>query len=220
MNTELYPDALEEIAAAGHEVGFHAWRHEEWAKLPVDVQAADLARGMAGLERIGIGVAGMRPPGGGLGAGGSGVVRRRRPPLLLAGRRGRRRRGRASPSSPSSGATSTPAACCRRWAPVRKQIAGSRSPRAGRVHRLPRARARPPRRRRRLPHASSSTSSCRSGSAASGSNALLDRLGAAPRERAADRRAAGRAGGAGARRVPTSSPGRLALDTASWSLLS
>ena len=31
LNTEIYPDRLREIAARGHEVGFHAWRHEEWA---------------------------------------------------------------------------------------------------------------------------------------------------------------------------------------------
>ena len=30
INCELYPDAVREIAARGHEVGVHGWRHETW----------------------------------------------------------------------------------------------------------------------------------------------------------------------------------------------
>jgi len=75
LNTELYPDALREIAGRGHELGFHAWRHEEWGRLPREAQAANLSRGLAGFERLGIGVVGMRPPGGRLGAGGLDVLR-------------------------------------------------------------------------------------------------------------------------------------------------
>jgi peptidoglycan/xylan/chitin deacetylase (PgdA/CDA1 family) len=32
LNAELYPDALRSIAAAGHEVACHAWRHEQWGR--------------------------------------------------------------------------------------------------------------------------------------------------------------------------------------------
>jgi peptidoglycan/xylan/chitin deacetylase (PgdA/CDA1 family) len=33
INTELYPDALKRIAARGHGLGLHGWRHEEWTSL-------------------------------------------------------------------------------------------------------------------------------------------------------------------------------------------
>jgi peptidoglycan/xylan/chitin deacetylase (PgdA/CDA1 family) len=75
LNTELYPDLLREIDAQGHEVAFHAWRHEQWGGLTAAEQAENLARGVAGFERLGLEVAGMRPPGGSLGAGGLDVLR-------------------------------------------------------------------------------------------------------------------------------------------------
>lgn len=70
LNTELYPEALREIAARGHEVAYHAWRHERWGDLGADEQAANLARGAAAFGAIGLDLAGLRPPGGQLGAGG------------------------------------------------------------------------------------------------------------------------------------------------------
>jgi peptidoglycan/xylan/chitin deacetylase (PgdA/CDA1 family) len=33
LNTELYPETLSAIAAAGHEVAYHGWCHEQWAGL-------------------------------------------------------------------------------------------------------------------------------------------------------------------------------------------
>ncbi|MFI5027399.1 MAG: polysaccharide deacetylase family protein, partial [Solirubrobacterales bacterium] len=75
LNAELYPDALREIGAEGHEVGFHAWRHEDWAGLDPARQADNLARGAAAFAPLGLSVAGMRPPGGQLGAGGLEVLR-------------------------------------------------------------------------------------------------------------------------------------------------
>lgn len=74
INAELYPEALRAIAAAGHEVGYHSWQHRDWGGLSPAEQAADLARGVAAMEAIGIGVAGFRPPGGLLGAGGTEVI--------------------------------------------------------------------------------------------------------------------------------------------------
>jgi peptidoglycan/xylan/chitin deacetylase (PgdA/CDA1 family) len=64
VNAEIYPDALGEIAAAGHEVGFHAWCHEEWDSLGAEAEAANLDRGLAALRGLGLPVAGFRPPGG------------------------------------------------------------------------------------------------------------------------------------------------------------
>jgi peptidoglycan/xylan/chitin deacetylase (PgdA/CDA1 family) len=75
LNTELYPDAIAAIAAAGHEIGYHAWRHEQWGDLSAAEQAENLARGLAAFHSLGVTLAGLRPPGGGLGAGGVTVLR-------------------------------------------------------------------------------------------------------------------------------------------------
>jgi peptidoglycan/xylan/chitin deacetylase (PgdA/CDA1 family) len=75
LNTELYPELLKKIDADGHEVAFHAWRHEDWASLSPAEQADNLARGLAGFERLGLRATGLRPPGGRLGAGGLDVLR-------------------------------------------------------------------------------------------------------------------------------------------------
>ena len=75
LNTELYPELLKKIDADGHEVAFHAWRHEDWASLSPAEQADNLARGLAGFERLGLRATGLRPPGGRLGPGGLDVLR-------------------------------------------------------------------------------------------------------------------------------------------------
>jgi peptidoglycan/xylan/chitin deacetylase (PgdA/CDA1 family) len=68
VNAEIYPEALAGIAAAGHEVGFHAWCHEEWNGLTPADEAANLDHGLAALRGLGLPVAGFRPPGGLVGA--------------------------------------------------------------------------------------------------------------------------------------------------------
>jgi peptidoglycan/xylan/chitin deacetylase (PgdA/CDA1 family) len=75
LNAELYPDLLREIDARGHEVAYHAWRHEQWGDLTPAEQAANLEHGIAAFERLGLEIAGLRPPGGGLGEGGTRVLR-------------------------------------------------------------------------------------------------------------------------------------------------
>jgi peptidoglycan/xylan/chitin deacetylase (PgdA/CDA1 family) len=75
LNAELYPEALTTIAAAGHEVAYHAWRHEQWGELSAAEQAKNLARGIAAFDALGLSLAGLRPPGGGLGPGGVEVLR-------------------------------------------------------------------------------------------------------------------------------------------------
>jgi peptidoglycan/xylan/chitin deacetylase (PgdA/CDA1 family) len=47
LNTELYPDTLTELAAAGHELAYHGWCHEPWAELEPDKEAELLQRGVA-----------------------------------------------------------------------------------------------------------------------------------------------------------------------------
>lgn len=75
LNAELYPDALRAIAARGHEVAYHAWRHEQWAELSAAEQAENLARGVDAFRALGLDLAGLRPPGGGLGPGGTAMLR-------------------------------------------------------------------------------------------------------------------------------------------------
>src|SRR6185369_2154889 len=67
LNAELYPEALRNIAAAGHEVGLHGWRHEVWDALSADEEEELLGRGVAAFAGLGLEVEGFRPPGGGLG---------------------------------------------------------------------------------------------------------------------------------------------------------
>ena len=66
LNAEMYPQALHTIAAAGHEVAVHAWRHEEWAALDPESELALLERATNAMRSIGIEPSGFRPPGGGL----------------------------------------------------------------------------------------------------------------------------------------------------------
>jgi peptidoglycan/xylan/chitin deacetylase (PgdA/CDA1 family) len=75
LNAEVYPEALKAIAAGGHEVAYHAWRHEQWGELSATEQANNLARGIETFAALGLEIAGMRPPGGQLGAGGVDVLR-------------------------------------------------------------------------------------------------------------------------------------------------
>jgi peptidoglycan/xylan/chitin deacetylase (PgdA/CDA1 family) len=66
LNTELYPDALRGIAAAGHEVASHGWRHEPWAQLDSARERVLLERAVEALDGLGLRPAGFRPPGGAL----------------------------------------------------------------------------------------------------------------------------------------------------------
>jgi peptidoglycan/xylan/chitin deacetylase (PgdA/CDA1 family) len=67
LNAELYPQALRDVAAAGHEVGLHGWRHEVWDVLSPGEEDELLRRGVGALTGVGLEVEGFRPPGGGLG---------------------------------------------------------------------------------------------------------------------------------------------------------
>jgi peptidoglycan/xylan/chitin deacetylase (PgdA/CDA1 family) len=66
LNAQMYPRALHTILDAGHEVAVHAWRHEEWAALAAESEAALLQRATSAMRAIGIEPSGFRPPGGGL----------------------------------------------------------------------------------------------------------------------------------------------------------
>jgi len=64
INCELYPDAIREIAAGGHELGHHGFSHETWRTLsPADERDA-LERGLDAFAKLGVRPRGFRPPGG------------------------------------------------------------------------------------------------------------------------------------------------------------
>ena len=75
LNAAIYPDELKEIESRGHELGYHAWRHEQWDDLSHTEQADNLARGQGAFREHGLEFTGLRPPGGGLGPSGTDVLR-------------------------------------------------------------------------------------------------------------------------------------------------
>ena len=75
LNTELYPDALRGIAAAGHEVAYHGWRHEPWADLEPAAERESLERGVRAMDELGLRPVGFRPPGGELTPATPGLLR-------------------------------------------------------------------------------------------------------------------------------------------------
>ena len=66
VNTRDYPAALREIAARGHELGFHGWRHERWGDLSPDAEQDVIDRSFAAYAQLGLDVRAFRPPGGAL----------------------------------------------------------------------------------------------------------------------------------------------------------
>ena len=75
INCELYPDAVREIAARGHELGVHGWRHEEWTSLLAEEERDVLSRSVEAFSALGIQVRGFRPPGGELNSRSPGLLR-------------------------------------------------------------------------------------------------------------------------------------------------
>jgi peptidoglycan/xylan/chitin deacetylase (PgdA/CDA1 family) len=64
LNAVTYPDALRSIAAHGHELALHAWRHEDWASLDAERESSLLDRARNAMADIGLSPVGFRPPGG------------------------------------------------------------------------------------------------------------------------------------------------------------
>jgi peptidoglycan/xylan/chitin deacetylase (PgdA/CDA1 family) len=64
LNALTYPDALRSIAAHGHELALHAWRHEDWAGLDAERETELLDRARSAMADIGLAPVGFRPPGG------------------------------------------------------------------------------------------------------------------------------------------------------------
>lgn len=66
INARVYPGAVSSIAERGHEVAYHAWRHESWGALGPEEERGLLERGVKAMAGIGVTLEGFRPPGGGL----------------------------------------------------------------------------------------------------------------------------------------------------------
>jgi peptidoglycan/xylan/chitin deacetylase (PgdA/CDA1 family) len=64
INCELNPEAVAAIAAAGHELGIHGWRHERWGDLDPGRERELLTRSRDAYARLGIAPVAFRPPGG------------------------------------------------------------------------------------------------------------------------------------------------------------
>jgi peptidoglycan/xylan/chitin deacetylase (PgdA/CDA1 family) len=64
LNCELYPEVLHEIAARGHELGVHGWRHEAWAELSPPNERELLHRAGDAFAKLGLEARTFRPPGG------------------------------------------------------------------------------------------------------------------------------------------------------------
>ena len=60
LTAERYPEAVERIVAAGHEVGHHSYSHRSPVDLSPDEERADFERALAALERVGVKPAGHR----------------------------------------------------------------------------------------------------------------------------------------------------------------
>ena len=74
INCGLNPDAVTGIAARGHEVAVHGWRHEPWAQLAPDRERELLRRSREAFAALGLHPAGFRPPGGEPAAGDPGIL--------------------------------------------------------------------------------------------------------------------------------------------------
>ena len=64
INCGLYPAAVREIDARGHEIAMHGWRHEPWSELEPDHERELLRRSVAAFAALGLAPTGFRPPGG------------------------------------------------------------------------------------------------------------------------------------------------------------
>jgi peptidoglycan/xylan/chitin deacetylase (PgdA/CDA1 family) len=64
LNCKLYPEAVQEIAARGHELGVHGFSHERWAKLSACREKELLLRANDAFRSLGLEPHAFRPPGG------------------------------------------------------------------------------------------------------------------------------------------------------------
>ncbi|WP_084959793.1 polysaccharide deacetylase family protein [Thermoactinospora rubra] len=61
-SAEGWPDVVERIAAAGHEIAHHSYAHEKLVLMSRDEERRDFERGLRALERLGVHPVGHRSP--------------------------------------------------------------------------------------------------------------------------------------------------------------
>jgi peptidoglycan/xylan/chitin deacetylase (PgdA/CDA1 family) len=61
LTADRYPQTVEKIAAAGHEIGHHSYSHRSPVDLGEAGERADFERALAALERLGVSPRGHRP---------------------------------------------------------------------------------------------------------------------------------------------------------------
>src|SRR5918912_1436621 len=62
LTTDRYPETVERIAAAGHDIAHHGYSHHSPLRLDENAERADLERGLEALERVGVRPEGYRTP--------------------------------------------------------------------------------------------------------------------------------------------------------------
>jgi len=65
-NGTIYPKELQAIRDAGHDLGFHGWRHEVWQEQSWQQRMDIISRSLDALSVEGARPVGFRPPGGGV----------------------------------------------------------------------------------------------------------------------------------------------------------
>jgi peptidoglycan-N-acetylglucosamine deacetylase len=63
-NADHYPDGIRALAAEGHEIGCHGWRHENWSGLTAANAENLITRSLAAFRALSVPCRGFRPPGG------------------------------------------------------------------------------------------------------------------------------------------------------------
>jgi len=60
----VYPAAVKELIARGHEVAWHGYQHEVWASLSDEEEVKIFEKSFVAARKAGVGYRGFRPPGG------------------------------------------------------------------------------------------------------------------------------------------------------------
>lgn len=63
-NADYYPNEIQDLAARGHEIGWHGFQHENWTNLDLESSQHLLEKSQTNIGKLGLRYKGFRPPGG------------------------------------------------------------------------------------------------------------------------------------------------------------